>query len=118
MALAVLFGLLLFGKYLWGPIGFNFTYSEGYRVGQVVKVSNKGLIWKTWEASMGITQSGAYVGEWQFSVDSKDSREEELVQALLDAYNNGGLVRVRYMQRAGILPWRGKTTYFMQEIIK
>jgi len=50
--------------YIWGLAGFHLEVSEGYRVGQVVKLSHKGILWKTWEGTMGLTQSGAYLEKW------------------------------------------------------
>jgi hypothetical protein len=103
-------------KYPLGLIGFNYEYSEGVRVGRVVKVSERGVIWKTFEVSLGVTQSGAYIEKWDFSVDSADAGGEQLKQALLAAARSGQLVEVKYSQRIGALPWRSKTSYLAEEV--
>lgn len=110
------FAILLFGKNLVGLFAFPIIYSEGDRVGQVLKLSRKGLVWKTGEASMGITQSGAYVQLWNFSVDSQAQNEDELMSALTDAYRSGRILKVHYIQHVGVRPWRGGTSYFIQSI--
>ncbi|OGY54041.1 MAG: hypothetical protein A3B15_00100 [Candidatus Buchananbacteria bacterium RIFCSPLOWO2_01_FULL_45_31] len=39
--------LFIGGKFLWGVIGVNIPYSEGERSAIIIKVADKGLIWKT-----------------------------------------------------------------------
>ena len=111
-----LFIFSVVGRYLWGIIGFHIVYGEGDRVGQIVKLSDRGLIWKTWETGMGITQSGAYVQYWDFSIDSQNPNKEKIIQDLRRAYNSGEIVKVHYVQRYGVLPWRADTTYLVQNI--
>lgn len=107
---------LSFGPYVLGIIAPNFIYSEGDRVGQVTKLSKKGLIWKTWEASMGLTQSGSYVEHWNFSIDNGDPQRDILFKKVTESYNSGDIVKVHYIQHLGIIPWRGKTSYHIQNI--
>ena len=115
--LSVLFiASLIIVPFIIRLIGFNYIYGEGDRVGQIIKVSNKGLVWKTWEVGMGLTQSGAYVDYWNFSIDSQDPNQKELIKELTKAYNTGALVKIHYKQRYGTQPWRGDTEYFVQEI--
>ena len=112
----VLFGCIFFGRYAVGLVGFNFIYSEGDRVGQIVKLSEKGIFWKTEEAGMGITQSGSYVGYWDFSIDNANPNKELIIQQLREAYSSGRFVRIHYIERYGVLPWRGQTSYFVEEV--
>ena len=102
---------------LWGTIGVHIDYSEGERVGTIVKFSEKGLIWKTWEGDM-VVRSGyiSYGDFWQFSIDNSDPNKEKLVEAIWDAFKTGQTVQVRYGQKAGAVPWRGKTSYFIKEV--
>ncbi len=102
--------------YVGGLAGFHFEVSEGDRVGQIVKLSYKGLGWKTWEGTLAVTQSGAYIDVWDFSVDPTNPKEKELVSKIRQAYSTGALVRVHYTQRLLPLYWRGKTPYFAAEI--
>jgi len=104
------------GSSVWGLFTFPIQYSEGDRVGQVVKLSEKGLIWKTWEGGMGLTQSGAYVEYSNFSIDSRNPNRQEISDQLQRAYTSGELIKVHYDQRLGARPWRGKTTYLVSDI--
>ncbi len=117
--------LLVFGipliigtiSYPIGLIGFNHVYSEGTRIGQVVKMSEKGLIWKTNEGSLGVTQSGAYVERWDFSIDSENDNRDNLVLKLSEASKAGNLVEIKYSQRIGVRPWRAKTSYLVEDVV-
>jgi len=103
-------------KYVIGLFGYNYVYSEGARVGQVLKFSEKGLIWKTYEGSLGITQSGAYVETWDFSIDSSDKNKFNIISTLSDVVKTGNLVEIKYSQRLGVLPWRSGTSYLVESI--
>ena len=72
--------------------------------------------WRTWEGTMGITQSGAYVEAWDFSVDPSNPDKEALLSKLRQAYTTGTLVRIHYLQKLLPLYWRGKTSYFVEDI--
>lgn len=111
-----IFAWAFIGRYLFGMVAFDNVFSEGDRVGQVVKISRKGLIWKTWEVTMGVTQSGSYIDSWNFSVDEEAPNRDELVDSLHKAYSSGAKVKVHYIQKLGVLPWRGETDYFIQNL--
>jgi len=110
--------LIFFGWFLWGIIGVNIDYSSGERVGRIIKFSEKGLIWKTWEMEMVMAQDGGFMTTyvWEFSVDRYDVNQANLTQELYDAFYYGSLVRVKYEQKAGHVPWRGDTSYFVKEV--
>ena len=103
--------------FLWGPIGANITYSSGERVGKIIKIADKGLIWKTTEAEMVLSQGGfsvTYV--WDFSVDENSINKNILKTDLQKAFDSGANIKVEYEQKAGFVPWRSKTTYLVQDI--
>lgn len=115
--IGIILFLLIFGHSIWGLIGVYIPYSDGERSINVIKVSEKGLIWKTWEAEGVLSQKGfsvTYV--WSFSIDNNDPNKEELLQKLQRAFETGQTVKVKYKQMAGTVPWRGKTSYFIKEI--
>ena len=116
------FGLFFFatffGRTVWGPIGVHIQYSEGERKVQIVKVTTKGLFWKTYELE-GIIAPGRGIATtyvWDFSIDNADPHKDELFQKINNAFQNGITVKVKYDQRAGSVPWRSKTTYFAKEV--
>ena len=109
---------LIFGRFLWGPIGVNILYSAGERYATIIKLSNKGLIWRTWECEAVLSTkagfSATYV--WSFSIDDNDSNRDHLVESSRHAFETGRPVKIRYVQMAGSVPWRSKTAYFIKEI--
>lgn len=115
--LGVILFLFIFGRSIWGLIGVNIPYSEGERTIKIIKLAKKGLIWKTWEAEGVLTQgnfSVTYI--WNFSVDNWDPNKEKLLNDLRAAFENGQTVKIRYDQRAGSVPWRSGTSYFVKEV--
>ncbi len=67
-------------------------YSQGYRSGELIKFSNKGVLVKTWEGEISQGMSGAQI--FSFSVLDK---EEKVIQQLKDF--QGRYVKVTYVER-------------------
>lgn len=97
--------------YLWVS---NWTYSDGSRSGFLIKISRKGVVWKTYEGqlNLGGVQSGdeGLIGNiWAFSVPKRDVYEK------LEQYE-GRKVRLLYRQVYKNMPWQGKTDYFVYDV--
>jgi len=98
--------------------GSGISYGEGDRIGFVVKISNKGLIWKTWEGMMqtgGISpDSGGSVSAnmWEFSVS-----DEKVVKQLSEAMQAGHRVQVHYREYVLRGPSHGGTGYTIYEVM-
>ena len=94
---------------------YFFTYSEGYRAGLLQKFSNKGVVFKTYEgelilSSVSSTSNVALASEkFQFSVLKKD------VSPMFDTLQ-GRSVIVHYIEKKGIVPWRGDSKYLVDSI--
>lgn len=88
---------------------YYFTYSEGYRAGELVKFSHKGLVFKTWEGE--ISQG---VSEAQIFTFSVEDNEKEVIQLLQDL--QGRDVKLTYKERFATFPWLGDTTYFITKV--
>jgi hypothetical protein len=86
-------------------------YSEGYRAGKLVKISHKGVIFKTWEGEISQGVSNAQV--FEFSVEDK----EKSVIKLLQKYQ-GEFVKLTYKERYRTFPWLGDTKYFITKVEK
>ena len=84
-------------------------YSEGTRSGELIKISRKGVLIKTWEGEISQGISGAQI--FSFSVLDK---EEEVISKL-DEYQ-GSYVKLRYMERYATFPWLGDTKYFITSV--
>ena len=96
------------------------NYSNGERIGTITRFSQKGLIFKSWEAHLNITQTGMNTsGEpFAFSVDNNKSNPD-LIATLDSAANLGWKVKVVYHECAmkNITGSRGDTNYFIDKLI-
>lgn len=106
ISIAVLSILLVFGS--WFYIHYNYTYSEGERVGVIQKFSKKGNVFKTYEGEL-LLSNGLNSEKFYFSV-LEDSVATKLMAT------EGQKVAVHYEKKNGTLPWRGETTYFVNGI--
>lgn len=97
----------------------NFTYSKGSRNGTVIKMSEKGIFFKTNEGQLNV---GAYVPQdnggvpttiWEFSVPKG---EQEVLDDLDKAVNEGRRAKLYYKEKNITLPWRGETKYLVYKV--
>lgn len=94
---------------------FFYTYSDGYRAGILQKLSHKGNIVKTYEGELimsSVTSSNNVPlasEKFYFSV-ANDSVAKMMMQY------EGKYVRLHYEQKKGKLPWRGESTYIVDEL--
>lgn len=117
ISILVILLLITFGRSLWGILGVNIKYSDGERIVKIIRLSNKGLVWKTWEVEGVLTQGNfAVTYIWEFSIDNQNPDKEKLLKELSSAFENGETVKIHYDQRAGSVPWRSKTPYFVRDI--
>jgi hypothetical protein len=84
------------------------TYSDGYRSGQLVKISRRGVIFKTHEGTLNISPNGIMTA-WEFSV--KNAQVSDKLERM-----EGKLVRVHYLQRYQVFFWQGETDYIVDEV--
>jgi hypothetical protein len=94
------------------------NYSNGERIGTVNKLSERGLIWTSWEGHLNLTQTGMTSSDsWDFSLDN-DSEPEGLAIQLDSAAEYGWKVKLIYKQVKG-WNWfgnRGETDYFVSKM--
>jgi hypothetical protein len=112
--LKIVFGVIvLFLLLLWVC---SWTYSEGTRAGQLIKISKKGVVFKTNEGELnmgglrvGATNDGLEGNLWRFSVSDED---------VLDQLQNmeGERVKLSYKERYKSMPWQGETNYFIYAV--
>ena len=93
----------------------NYTYSDGTRAGNLIKISKKGYVFKTKEGQLKLggidltNQDEGLSDTWSFSVkDESIYRQLEKLQ--------GKKVTLRYRQVNKALPWQGDTEYFVYEV--
>jgi hypothetical protein len=108
----LILGILGTGGYLWVC---NWTYSDGTRAGALIKISRKGVVWKTYEGQLNLGgfraagDDGLSGNIWEFSVWDGDIYKE------LQKYE-GQKVILHYRQKYKAMPWQGKTDYFIQSV--
>ena len=85
------------------------TFSEGYRAGELVKISKKGMVFKTWEGKL--SQGVSEELQFNFSVEKSD---KEIIEKLKEY--QGEKVKVTYIERFGTFIWMGDTKYYVKEV--
>jgi len=95
----------------------NYTYSEGTRAGNLVKISKRGSFFKTYEGQLKLgginldNPSKDLSDTWSFSITDKN-----VVQQLEKL--QGQKVILRYEEINQAMPWQGDTNYFVTAIEK
>ena len=104
----------------WVLFLYYASYSEGSRSGMVIKLSKRGMVFKTWEGQMNLQTFGAAGAKtsalsevFNFSVETE---EDALYRELEEASLSGERVNLHYVERYARLPWRGETTYFVTHL--
>ncbi len=91
------------------------TYSSGTRTGVVIKLSQKGVLFKTYEGELNIGGMGnipntAQVNSmWEFSV-----RDNNIADSLMKL--EGKKVSLHYKEVVKNLVWDGETKYFVDGV--
>ncbi len=95
------------------------TYEEGVMAGKVLRVSEKGMLFKTYEGKINLETFGALKGtspiaeSFDFSVYKS---EKELIQELQRVSLSGERVNLYFVKHYITFPWRGDTKYFVTRV--
>ncbi len=92
----------------------NWTFSEGTRAGNLMKISKKGYVFKTYEGQLGMEgmqpdENGGLSSVWNFSV-----KDDELYKRLESL--QGKEVTIKYKEINRAMPWQGDTNYFVYDV--
>ena len=106
---------------LIGFIAFAYfgIYDEGVRAGNVVRVSKKGVVFKTYEGQLNLQSFGAikgnspFVETFDFSIEKNNP---EIINELEAVALSGERVNLHYIKRYLKFPWRGETKYFITDV--
>ncbi len=103
--------VLIIGFIAYFTFVYYATFSEGTRSGELIKISKRGMVFKTWEGrlSQGVSEEQ----QFNFSVESKDKEILEKLENL-----QGSRVKLTYIERYGTFPWMGETNYYVKEVKK
>jgi hypothetical protein len=95
------------------------VYDEGVRAGTVLRISKKGMIFKTYEGQLNVQTFGAIKGAnpimeaFDFSVSPTD---HQVIEDLQQVALSGERVNLHYVARYAAFPWRGDTKYFITKV--
>lgn len=103
----VLFISLSFVAYI--SFIYYVPYSKGFRSGELIKISNKGYLVKTWEGELSQGISGAQI--FSFSVERNNI---EIIKQLKEY--QGSYVKLQYIERYKTFFWWGDTHYFITKV--
>jgi len=103
----------VFSFYYWG------VYERGVLAGKVLRVAEKGVVFKTWEGKLNLETFGALKGPsplaetFDFSVERSD---DEVITDLKTVALTGERVNLHFIKRYTIFPWRGDTRYYVTQV--
>lgn len=109
--LVIVIGILALSSVCYFAFLYNATYSVGVRSGELIKFSNKGMVFKTYEGELSQGISGAQI----FSFSVLDS-EEKAISDLKEM--EGHYVKLTYIERYKTFPWWGDSKYFITQVTK
>lgn len=110
---AVVVGMAALAIMYWG------VYERGVWAGRVLSVSQKGIIFKTFEGKISMESFGALRGTSpiaetrDFSVEPGNQKVIEDLQAVA---LKGERVNLHFVKRYMTFPWRGDTKYFVEQV--
>jgi len=111
VGIVISFAILAF--LYWG------TYESGVMAGKVLRISEKGLLFKTYEGKLSLESFGALKGvspvaeTFDFSVESS---EKEVIEQLNEVALSGERVNLHFKKRFMSFAWRGETKYFITQV--
>jgi hypothetical protein len=92
---------------------------EGVMAGKVLRISKKGVIFKTYEGKLNLETFGALKGtspiaeSFDFSVEDD---HEDVIKQLEEVSLSGERVNLHFIKRYVRLPWRGDSKYFIVQV--
>jgi hypothetical protein len=95
------------------------VYESGVMAGRVLRVTQKGVMFKTYEGKLSLESFGALKGTnpiaetFDFSVESS---EDSVIKALEQVSLSGERVNLHFIKRYKIFFWRGDTKYFVTNV--
>jgi len=109
----VVLGLATFSFFYW------MTFESGIMAGKGLRITEKGVLFKTYEGKLNLETFGALKGSspiaesFDFSVESS---EKDVIKALQEVALSGERVNLHFKKRYATFPWRGETKYFITEV--
>jgi len=112
----IVFIIILIGVFsflYWG------VYERGLMAGKVLRIAEKGVVFKTYEGKLNLDTFGALKGSspiaesFDFSVERNNV---EVIKQLQEAALTGERVNLHFVKRYTIFSWRGDTRYYATKV--
>lgn len=113
LLVALLVGLVVIAFLYWG------VYERGVMAGKVLRITEKGVLFKTYEGKLNLESFGALKGTspiaetFDFSVETK---QQDVIKDLQEVALSGERVNLHFVKRYVTFPWRGDTKYFIEKV--
>jgi len=113
LLIALVIGAIVFSFLYWG------VYENGIMAGKVLRVTEKGVVFKTYEGKLNLETFGALKGaspiaeSFDFSVESD---QKVVISDLEQVALSGERVNLHFIKRYTTFPWRGDTKYFIERV--
>ncbi len=113
LLIALALGIATLAFLYWG------VYERGVMAGKVLRITEKGMVFKTYEGKLNLESFGALKGTspiaetFDFSVESDQT---EIIKQLQEVSLSGERVNLHFVKRYAQFPWRGETKYFIEEV--
>lgn len=107
--LTIFIAVIVFGIAAYFAFVYYVPFSEGYRSGELIKFSRRGVAVKTWEGQISQGLGGTNV--FSFSVEDK---EKDIIEKMKEY--QGQYIKVTYIERYTTFFWWGDTKYFITEV--
>jgi len=104
-----------------GALGFMYwgVYERGVWAGKVLSVSEKGIVFKTFEGKLSMESFGALKGTSPIAETrdfSIEGQNQQVIQELQAVALSGDRVNLHFVKRYMTFPWRGDTKYFVEKV--
>jgi len=113
LLIALVIGVIVFSFLYWG------VYESGVMAGKVLRVTQKGMLFKTYEGKLNLDTFGALKGaspiaeSFDFSVEGD---QKVVIGDLEQVALSGERVNLHFIKRYTTFPWRGDTKYFIERV--
>ena len=113
LLIALIIGVIVFSFLYWG------VYERGIMAGKVLRVTQKGMLFKTYEGKLNLETFGALKGaspiaeSFDFSVEGD---QKVVISDLEQVALSGERVNLHFIKRYTTFPWRGDTKYFIERV--
>ncbi len=113
VVIALLTGIAVMAFAYWG------VYEKGSMAGKVLRITEKGVVFKTYEGKISLESFGALKGvspvaeTFDFSIEGDQT---EVINQLQEVALSGERVNLHFVKRYVRFPWRGDTKYFVEKV--